>query len=91
VTFKNGIVEIVLLFDIHGGITFSGSATGMLQDEDSLWFFGYDCAHSGDAPAVPELSSFASYDGVVRILGYCVAECEKLAEGLKNVKSILKR
>lgn len=35
--------------DVHGGITFSAEASG---DLDRGWWFGFDCAHLDDSPAV---------------------------------------
>ena len=37
-------VAMELLFDVHGGITFSGK----LRDING-WWIGFDCAHAGDA------------------------------------------
>jgi hypothetical protein len=36
--------DILWRLDAHGGITFSGS----FADLPYYWFFGFDCAHSGD-------------------------------------------
>jgi len=42
--------EIGLLFDVHGGITFSGSSEKgyPVETQEPLWFFGFDCNHYGD-------------------------------------------
>jgi hypothetical protein len=73
---------------VHGGLTFS-------HDEDGLWWFGYDCAHSDDAKD-PELMSdeykkvFMDWprfnEGAIRTLEFCVAECESLAKQLEEMK-----
>jgi hypothetical protein len=34
---------VVLAFDVHGGLTFASA-----DQERPLWWFGFDCAHSGD-------------------------------------------
>ena len=38
-------VSMDLLFDVHGGITFSGKDVAGKKG----WWIGFDCAHSGDA------------------------------------------
>lgn len=35
-----------LVFDVHGGITFSGKA--YWDEKSDLWWFGFDCNHSSD-------------------------------------------
>jgi hypothetical protein len=60
---------------------------------DDLWWFGYDCAHFGDARD-PELMSdeykairMRSFDGdTIKTLDFCVNECESMAWQLKDVK-----
>jgi len=72
--------------DVHGGLTYAGM-------EDGDWWFGYDCAHFGDARD-PELMSdkykairMRSFDGdTVKTLDFCVNECESMAWQLKDVK-----
>ena len=60
-----------LVFDVHGGVTYSGKSDNYPVPSD-LWWFGFDCAHAGD-------QSYGGRDGVMRDLDYCVAECESLA------------
>ena len=62
-------------FSVHGGITYSG-----IRQEDNLWHFGFDAAHSFDK------SKFNS-KGIARNLEYMVAECEKLAAQIFNYKN----
>ena len=92
----SGHPRIGILFDVHGGITYSGG--GLLSDypiQSNLWWFGYDCAHYGDAADIDQIESEAlrklklqySTGGVVRSLDYCVAECESLAEQLSDLCS----
>lgn len=37
---------------VHGGLTYSAECEGAVchhaKDEDTVWWIGYDCAHSGD-------------------------------------------
>ena len=73
--------------DAHGGLTFAepdkpcdkgGSDTG--------WWFGFDCAHAGDAPdpALPRSANFgpiSGYEarGTVRTQEYVEGQCRGLA------------
>lgn len=71
---------------VHGGLTFSESGEQMGWDED-LWYFGFDCAHSGDL--VPELNkyrsdSFSSQD-VYRTVDYVHAELDSLFAQLQEL------
>jgi hypothetical protein len=71
--------------DVHGGVTYAGA-------RDGLWWFGYDCAHLGDA-ADPDLMS-DEYKNVlwsrvltiggetIKTLDFCVNECESMATQL---------
>jgi hypothetical protein len=82
-----------MVFEVHGGLTFSSYGSGTYPVESNLWWYGYDCAHAGD---LPEPNSemgrmyanmgFAERDGVIRTHDYCVAECESLATQLAGVK-----
>lgn len=83
--------------DVHGGLTYDGCNTEYPAPSDGLWWFGYDCAHWGDArdpalmtPDYKELydkGMFGSLDdyGVVRSLEFCVEQCESLAKQLKDL------
>lgn len=73
-----------IVFDVHGGITYSGGKDTYPVESD-LWWFGYDCGHAGDAPS-PEFVAERSErwgrifsDGIHRSLDYCSSECESLA------------
>lgn len=77
-----------LYFEVHGGITFSGE-----HKDSSLWWFGYDCGHAGDGrdlslitnPRV--LSIYQKYPDEgdpIRTLDFCIIQCEKLAEQMKQ-------
>ena len=79
-----------IVFDVHGGITYSGGNDEYPVESD-LWWFGYDCSHAGDSPS-PEVvadrikrmgSIFRpGPDEVHRSLDYCSSECESLAAQL---------
>lgn len=60
------------VFDVHGSLTYSGEA-GKYPAEGEGWWFGFDCAHSGDD------FEFG------RPLEYVVDNCEKLARQLCDV------
>lgn len=62
-----------VVFDVHGGLTFSGDHHPVSGDD---WWFGFDCLHFDDA-AISENPSYR--DGVVRSEEYVVNECESLA------------
>lgn len=99
---KRGVISLLcaggekaspeIVFDVHGGITYSGGR-GAYPVESGLWWFGYDCGHAGDAPSpeavadrVARMGSvfYPSPDEVHRTLDYCVGECESLAEQLTS-------
>jgi len=63
--------RVGILFDVHGGITYSGSSDGKypVESNERLWFFGFDCNHVDD-----------QYDQKSK--AYIKAECESLAEQL---------
>lgn len=65
-----------VVFDCHGGITFSGGNKGYPVESD-CWWFGFDCAHCDDG----EIEEDPRWPrrGEVRTLEYVEAECERLA------------
>jgi hypothetical protein len=78
---------------VHWGITYAAECDGnpetgichLSNDEDHVWWFGFDCAHAGDivptsSHAVRSVCSEA--DWKYRDLAYVQAECEKLAAQL---------
>ena len=87
---------------VHGGLTFSGpcqeyaEAKGVCHipepgEPDNIWWFGFDCAHSGDLTpgsdarmaeiGVPRFD-FAAFGYIYRDLAYVQAEVERLAQAL---------
>ena len=78
--------------DVHGGLTYAR------DEEDGLRWYGYDCAHLGDARDINLMDErhrelFAKYpfdfnDGsdTVKSLDYCIIECENLATQLKQME-----
>lgn len=81
---KRGVIDLLcydpknprvgILFDVHGGITYSGlNDVGYpVESDEKLWFFGYDCAHAED-----------TY--YPKSLDYCIQECKSLAEQLGRI------
>ncbi|MCX6840557.1 MAG: hypothetical protein NTX35_22465, partial [Verrucomicrobia bacterium] len=75
------------VFEVHGGLTYSGTGKGKYPVESHLWWFGYDCGHAGDAPAPgSRMAEYGIHEGDVhRTLEYCESECESLAKQLSGV------
>jgi len=100
---KRGVLDLLTLdyenprvgdlFDVHGGITFSGGQPDYPVQAE-LWWFGYDCAHAEDArdlSEIPDPRLRRIYErfpdgGEIRSLEYCVGECEGLAEHLSRLE-----
>lgn len=72
-----------ILFDVHGGITYSGGKDDY-PVQSNLWWFGFDCHHYGDQDIEPDPGWRSFYAGEVRELAYVEAECESLARQIKE-------
>ena len=70
-------VEVEALLRAHGGITFSAKIEDCDKD---LWFFGFDCAHSGDYQPWSDYHDLGAY----RDIEYVKDQTNKLAEQLKE-------
>ncbi len=83
--------------NVHGGLTFSSKCDPKAKEsegvchkvekgeDDNVWWFGFDCAHSGDtSPAYHR--QFNEYDSYKNI-DYVKFEIKKLAEQLKTLQS----
>jgi len=65
---------------VHGGVTFFDTPYWIDSNiEDSNFFVGFDCAHSGDA------TRYSPIEGELRSLDYCIEECESLAKQLMSI------
>ena len=82
-----------ILLHVHGGITYA-SKGGLypVPFSDHLWFYGFDCAHPGDArdlsivdSAIRKIETDFPRDGVIRSLEYCVEQCNRLSKQLSQV------
>lgn len=77
-----GVTRVDILFDVHGGITFSGEPAGA----DGGHWFGFDCGHAGDlSPGLPFRSAFDDAGDEYRDIEYVKAECASLARQLRQV------
>lgn len=66
--------------NVHGGVTFAAHHTHYRMDR-GLWI-GFDCAHWGDnSPGMPSLLMCG---GVFRTPEFVRAECESLAQQIKD-------
>jgi hypothetical protein len=82
------------IFDVHGGVTFSGSGQDGYPVKDELWYFGFDCSHYGDGKDYAGAAEVGLYiqpdpffinQGVVRTKEYVEAECRRLADQLAEL------
>jgi hypothetical protein len=73
-----------MAFNVHGGLTFSnGGGDNDYPIPGDTWWFGFDCAHLGDANI--DGSGYCEDDAVVRSFDYVVDECENLAQQIALV------
>ena len=99
---KRGIIPILcagdsprpdVVFDAHGGLTYSGDGNYPIDTDEPLWWFGFDCGHCGDAqdPSIMDKTSLSGYDmypfdgGEIRTTEYVVEEVNRLAEQLSEL------
>jgi hypothetical protein len=76
---------------VHGGLTYGAFASKYPVDTtpESIYWLGYDCAHSGDelrgrmGELLSSIGEFPLSKGVWRDEAFCTAECESLAEQLQ--------
>lgn len=87
--------------EVHGGLTFAEACaegdpeTSIYHipnpdEPDHIWWFGFDCAHSGDRmpgmeSLMPDLGRI-SRDSEYRTLDFVQRECKSLAKQLANYK-----
>lgn len=82
-----------VVFDVHGGLTYSGSSDEYPVPSD-LWWFGFDCAHYNDAKDPTLMSEryldieryYGANEGEIRSEAYVVSECESLAKQLTQLQ-----
>jgi len=85
-----------MVFNVHGGITYSGGKADYPAPSDGLWWYGYDCAHAGDGKSPEYIAEQRlkypdepfmwgdDFGDEYRDLDYCVAECESLASQIAS-------
>jgi len=89
-----------ILFNVHGGITFSRKNNDYPIKNNNLWWFGFDCAHAGDKKDLTKLKKYFPKEhekiinslyfftsGKVRTKNYVEKECRNLAEQIACVES----
>ena len=81
-----------IIFNVHGGITYSNGYNDYPIETKDIWWFGYDCGHAGDAKdlrfvkkEIREIEEKFPIPGEIRSLNYCISECESLAKQLNEV------
>ena len=66
---------------VHGGLTYADRR----RKNDDTWYFGFDCAHSGDFMEYyfdyPELEENSTY----KDKQFVITECQNLAKQLKEI------
>ena len=82
--------DIEINIEVHGGLTFDGplELPGLPVLTD-LWWFGFDCAHYGDAPDItlnPDADQFQCFPGKGHVwtLEEVTRECESLSKQLSR-------
>ncbi len=79
-------MSISLAMRVHGGITYSDDHAPY-SEPDGLWWFGFDCAHSGDLiPSLAENWRLDHSGDTYRDQSYVVSECQSLAAQLVRIK-----
>lgn len=85
------------VLDVHGGITFTDfcqegkEETGICHipepgQPDRVWWFGFDCAHSGDRGPIYDKPDYGEY----RTVEYVQYECARLAKQLAEMSNATK-
>lgn len=66
-------------FEVHGGITFSGTLDQIMQEE-TYYAVGFDTAHAGDLSPALDRRGWSVGEGVYRNLEFVTNETKSLAE-----------
>lgn len=75
--------NIDCLLHVHGGVTYADSGRAAFGEDPDLWYFGFDCSHSGDTTPAYEFNFSGDQ---YRDINYVRAECEALATQLAAVR-----
>ena len=80
--------------NVHGGLTFSGNRLiDLMNVDDTLWYFGFDCAHCCDIPDFDAaLNTFKDNDIIVRRLKFnkSLWEEHKTGEAIRTLEYVEK-
>ena len=79
----DGKTELTLLIPCHGGLTFAGTGT-WLEPTGTVWWFGFDCSHSGDRAPDDRLGSY----GIYRDESYVRGVIEKMVPVIDALKKV---
>lgn len=76
--------SLATVANVHGGLTYANDGI-YLQPEKDLWWFGFDCGHSGDISSVnEEYNDPIFHEDIYRDKKYVIEETKKLAEFLSK-------
>jgi hypothetical protein len=73
-----------ILIDVHGGMTYADKGRANLGENPKRWYFGFDCAHSGDL--CPAMDRYFT-DGTYRDIEYVKANVARLSKQLAGFGS----
>jgi hypothetical protein len=77
--------RIDCIIRVHGGLTYSGAGRARFGEKPDFWYFGFDCAHSGDlSPAYASRYGFG-FDDQYRDIDYVRSEIATLSKQLAEV------
>lgn len=95
-SYSDNDYEIASKIRVHGGITYANPCRGdgesgichLTKDDDSAWWFGFDCGHSWDFQPGEVFKNilYQIEDCIYRDLAYVIREVESLASQLKFVE-----
>lgn len=72
--------------DVHGGLTYAGAGRADFGEDPALWYFGFDCAHSGDiSPGMLRYGEM--HDSRYRGIAFVRREIASLSKQLAEVQS----
>ena len=91
-------VNLEILCDVHGGITYSGNLEHIIG-ENKQWYFGFDCAHLGDGKDYKALQKYFNiteehngyHADIAQTKNYVIQECKTLATQLTTIEACLQK
>jgi hypothetical protein len=94
---NNRRLDVVI--DVHGSLTYSGKSDGYPVSTDAdVWWFGFDCGHSGDGKDFSLMEERAKdfyrewghySDGPIRTKDYVESHCRLLSRQLWYINSMV--